>query len=108
MLPSPGNIRILKGFIDKNPLEMDSALVQMPSILANKCKESISNVEMSVTTLSEMLPSLYSLYEKLARRGASDRNEALITQLRTGITELTQLIVTFDEFLSVKRRAQAS
>lgn len=108
MLPSPGNIRILKAFIDKNPLEMDSALVHMPSILASKCKESISNVEMSVTALSEMLPSLYLLYEKLARREASDRNEALITQLRTGITELSQLIVTFDEFLSVNRRAQAS
>jgi hypothetical protein len=106
MSPSSGNIRILKEFIDKNPLEIDSALVQMPYVLAAKCKESVANVEMSVAVLSEMLPSLYSLYGKLAHREGSDRNEALITQLRTGITEITQLIVTFEEFLSVSRGAK--
>ena len=108
MTPSPANIRILKEFIDKNPMTMDSALVQMPSVLAAKCKENVSNVEMSVTALSEMLPSLFSLYAKLSKREASDENEKLITQLRTGITELTQLIVTFDEFLSGNRSARAA
>jgi hypothetical protein len=103
MIPSHDNIRILKEFIDKNPIGMDSALVQMPCVLAAKCKESIANVEMSVAALSELLPSLFSLYERLARREASGRNEALISKLRTGITELTQLILTFDEFLNVNR-----
>jgi len=106
MTPSRENICILKEFIDTNPQEMDSALVHMPSVLAAKCKESVLNVEMSVTSLSEMLPSLFSLYEKIARREVSDKNEVLITQLRTGITELTQLIVTFEEFLSATRREQ--
>lgn len=104
MTPSPENIHILKEFIDKNPQEMDSALVHMPCVLAAKCKENVANVEMSVTALAEMLPSLFSLYEKIARRAVLDKNEGLITQLRTGITELRQLIVTFEEFLSVKRR----
>jgi len=63
MTPSPENIRILKDFIDRSPLKMDSALVQMPYVLAAKCKENVSNVEMSVTALSEMLPSLFALYE---------------------------------------------
>lgn len=104
MIPSPENIRILKEFIDKNPQGIDSALVHMPCVLADKCKESVTNVEMSVTALSELLPSLYSLYERVARRELSDRNDGFITQLRSGITELTQLIVTFNEFLGVKRR----
>ena len=106
MIPSPENIRILKEFVDRGPREIDSALVQMPSVLAAKCKESVTNVEMSVTALSEMLPTLFSLYEKLAKRESSEKNKVLVTQLRTGITELAQLIVTFDEFLSVNRGSQ--
>jgi hypothetical protein len=100
MIPTLENIRILREFIAKYPRDMDSALVQMPSVLAAKCKESVLNVEMSVTALSEMLPTLFSLYEQFSKRDGSDKNKTLITQLRIGITELTQLIVTFDEFLS--------
>ena len=84
----------------KRPLiDMDEQLVQLPAILAKKCKSSVDYVVASVGALSGLRSVLLAQYTKYSKRQVTEDNEYCIAELRNGITEVTQIIVAFKDFI---------
>lgn len=74
-------------------------MVQMPAILAKKCKTSIDYVIACVGSFGELRDTLVQLHQRYFKRPVSSDVEAYITEIRQGIEELTQMMVTFSEFI---------
>lgn len=81
------------------PVNMDDELVQVPSILAKKCRSSVDYVVASVSALSELRTTLLALHAKYAQRQNTELNEYYVTELRNGINDVTQIIVAFKDFI---------
>ena len=81
------------------PVGMDVELVQVPSILAKKCRSSVEYISASIASLSELHRELLVLHAKYSKRQATEENEYLITELRNGINDVTQIIVAFKDFI---------
>lgn len=65
-------------------------------ILAKKCRQSVDYVIASVASLAGLRGSAIQLH---TRTQASSDNEFRVTELRSGIDEITSIIVAFDEFI---------
>jgi len=78
---------------------IDNALVQMPGIFASKCKKSIEYVLACVPSLTPLREALIALHKKYSARAVSEDTELYITELRQGISEITLMLVTFNEFI---------
>jgi len=104
-IPSRQNIESLTKFFTFPLLDMEVELVQIPSILARKCRSSVDNVIASVSALSELLKTLIELHEKYSNRQINELNEYCVTELRNGIDDVTQIIVSFKDFIGISQRA---
>jgi hypothetical protein len=69
------------------------------SILAKKCRQSVDYVIASVASLAGLRDSAIQLHTRIMERQASSDNEFRVTELRSGIDEITSIIVAFDEFI---------
>jgi hypothetical protein len=98
-VPSASFVTKLKSFYERQLPELELSLVQVPSILATKCRQSVDYVIASVAALPELRDAAIRLHKKIALRQASAENEFRVTELRNGIEEITNIIVAFDEFI---------
>ena len=85
---------------------MEDELVQVPSLLAKKCRSSVDNVVASVGALSELRDILLEFHAKYSKREITEMNEYYVTELRSGIDDVTQIIVAFKDFICVSRPSE--
>jgi deoxyadenosine/deoxycytidine kinase len=78
---------------------MDTALVRVPAIVAKQCRESIDYVVACIDALIIFRASLVDFHKRIARRNLTEDTEFNVTELRSGISDITDIIVTFDEFI---------
>jgi len=98
-LPSKKTVESVTKLCQNPPPDMEVDIVQVPSILAKKCRSNVDYVVASVGSLSELLKELLTLHAKYSKRQASGENEYLVTELRNGITDVTQIIIAFKDFI---------
>jgi hypothetical protein len=97
--PTPESLSFLTKMFPMQIVGLERALVQIPSAVAQKCKQNVEFVVECIEALSDMRNAALELYLRLAKRAVSDETEFFVTKLRAGIDELTQIIVAFDEFI---------
>jgi hypothetical protein len=83
----------------KCPGKMTEELVQTPSILARNCRQSVDYVVACVDGMSRLQQSATELHSNLQKRRMTDDLQLMISSLRDGIAEISQIIVTFEEFV---------
>ena len=98
-VPSAKTVEAITSLLQKPPVGMDEVIVQMPGILAERCKTSIDYVIACVGSLKALRDALVQLHQKYLKRPVSADIEAYITEIRQGIEDLTQIMVTFSEFI---------
>jgi hypothetical protein len=98
-VPSATLVSRIKNLFDRQLPEFELELVQVPSILAKKCRQSVDYVIASVASLAELRDAAIRLHKRIAERQASTENEFRVTELRSGIEDVTSIIVAFDEFI---------
>ncbi len=98
-MPSKGTVENVTKICLNPPSGMDLELVQLPAILAKKCRKSVDYVVACVGALSELRGALLHLHVRFSKRKATEENEYCITQLRNGINDVTQIIVAFKDFI---------
>ena len=81
------------------PVGMDVELVQMPAILAKKCRSSIDYVVACASALADLRRALLTFHANISKRPATEDNEYCISELRHGIDDVTQIIVAFHDFI---------
>jgi hypothetical protein len=89
----------LTNFYERRLPEFELELVQIPSILARKCRQSVDYVIASVGSLPAFREAAIRLHKKISERQPSAENEFRVTELRNGIEEITSIILAFDEFI---------
>lgn len=96
------NARLVEFLVDlfKNrSFQFDEQLVHTPSALARNCRQSVSFVVACVDTLVDLRNAAEGMHAILRRRHMSDDNQLMVSTLRKGIEDVSQIIVTFDEFI---------
>lgn len=87
-------------------------LVHTPEALARHCRQSVDYVIACVEAMGPLRDAASSLHQKLLQRPVTAETELNITTLRDGIHSISQIIVTFDEFINTRSlplaRPQAS
>lgn len=97
--PSEKTIKKITKIFETSRPEFEQELVQIPSILAKNCRSSVDYVVASVSALSKLRVVLLELHCKYSKRMISENNEICVTELRSGIDDLTQIIVAFKDFI---------
>lgn len=97
--PSQKTVDNISDLFKRPLIDMDEQLVQLPAILAKKCKSSVDYVVASVGALSGLRSVLLVQYAKYSKRQVTEDNEYCIAELRNGIAEVTQIIVAFKDFI---------
>jgi hypothetical protein len=98
-MPSRENVESVTKLFTNPRSGMEDELVQIPSILAKKCRSSVDYVVASVSALSELRTTLLALHAKYSKRQNTEQNEYYVTELRSGIDDVTQIIVAFKDFI---------
>ncbi len=98
--PTRKNIEIIIKLFTNPRSDMEIELVKIPSILAKKCKSNIDYVITNVNALSELRNKLLDLHAKYSIKKVTEHNEYCVTELRSGIEDVTQIIVAFKDFIS--------
>ncbi|MHB8149809.1 MAG: NACHT domain-containing protein [Desulfobulbia bacterium] len=104
--PSRKNVIRFAKLFKKPRIDMEDELVQVPSLLAKKCRSSVDNVVASVGALSELRDILLEFHAKYSKREITEMNEYYVTELRSGIDDVTQIIVAFKDFICVSRPSE--
>jgi predicted phosphodiesterase len=91
--------RISELFV-RPPANLDVELVQVPALLARKCRSSVDYVVASVSALSELRGTLVETHARYAKRQDTELNEYYVTELRRGITDISEIVVAFKDFIS--------
>ncbi len=97
--PSNAAIETLISFYEAPPLGMESELSRIPSVFAAKCRRSMEYVLACVRQLPALKATAIAFHTKLSRRAPTDETEFMITELRKGISDLSEIIMTFEEFI---------
>lgn len=98
-LPSHKTVEIITEYFTRPLSGIEVELVQLPTIFTKKCRTNIDYVTACVGALPELRVALISYHEKLLKRAASYDNEFCVTELRSGIDDVTQIIVAFHDFI---------
>ncbi len=106
-VPSKKIVQTLAEICRNPPIGLDEAIVQMPTILASKCKNNIDYVIACVSSLPELKEALLALYIKYARRDANEEVEFCVSELRQGIEELSQMMTSFSDFIDSRSKARS-
>ncbi len=97
--PSTRSVDKLTIMLERALPEFENEVVQIPSILAKKCRQSVDYVIACVPALTKMRASAVQLHKKIASRTVTNENEFKVTELRSGIADISNIIVTFSEFI---------
>ena len=103
----PENVRYFIELYNHPPVGVERALVQIPTTLAQKCRQSVESVVSCVEALGELRIVVVALHQKIGKRGSSEETEYAVSQLRSSIDELTQIIVAFEEFIQKQTETEA-
>jgi hypothetical protein len=85
------------------PAAIVGDLVHTPGIFAKHCRQSVDYVIACVVSMARLKDGAVNLHQKLSKRPIISENELMISALRDGIHEVSQIIVTFEEFINPVR-----
>jgi len=89
-------LELCKWYINP-PVDMDMQLVQVVSIFARNIRRNIDYVFASVGALPEMRTAALSYHALLMKRTVTEQVELYVSELRSGISDLTEIMSAFDE-----------
>jgi hypothetical protein len=98
-IPSANVVTKITRWIERPLPEFEAELVQIPSIVARKCRQNVDYVIACVGALANLREAAVKLHKKLAAREATGDNQFRVTTLRSGIEDVTSIIVAFEEFI---------
>jgi hypothetical protein len=98
-LPSERYVTYLAKQIDKPQVRFESALVKLPGAAAANCRQDIDYVIACISSLQMLRTEAIKLHRKLAKREVSTQNSYYVTELRSGIDDLGELIAAFNEYI---------
>ncbi len=99
VVPTQKLVEFLTKLFVERPNQLTEQLVQTPSILARNCRQSVDYVVACVDSMAKMRDAATHLHRKLRERAITDDTQLMVSSLRDGIEELSQIIVTFEEFM---------
>jgi hypothetical protein len=102
-LPSQQVVKYLTELFQSPPVKMITELAQSLGLFANNCRQSVEYVMACVDSMSGLREAAISLHQTLSKREVTADNEFIVTELRDGIHEVSQIIVTFEEFINPTR-----
>lgn len=80
--------------------EMISDLVHTPEVLARHCRQSVDYIIACVEAMGPLRDAASALHQKLLERPVTGEAELNISTLRDGIHSISEIIVTFEEFIN--------
>jgi hypothetical protein len=98
-IPSVHVVKRITEWLEKGAPEFELELVQLPGVLAKKCRQNVDYVIACVGSLADLRQSAIKLHKKVSARQSSSDNELKVTELRSGIEDVTSIIVAFNEFI---------
>lgn len=102
-IPSRQVVESLTELFRSPPETMISELAQTLGTFAENCRQSVEYVIACVDSMSALREAAASLHQRLSKREVTDDNAFMVTELRDGIHEVSQIIVTFEEFINPVR-----
>jgi hypothetical protein len=102
-MPSKQVVEFLTELFRYPPPLIAKELVQSLGVFAKNCRQSVEYVMACVDSMAGLLKAAKAFHQNLSRRDITDDNEFLVTELRDGIQEVSQIIVTFEEFINPAR-----
>lgn len=97
--PNPDRLQFLIRLFSQQAMGIERALVQIPGLVATKCKQNVDYVIDCAEELDSLMKVSLELYARISKRRSSDDTEYLVSQLRDGIDELQNLITAFHDFI---------
>jgi hypothetical protein len=101
--PSQTVAEFLTTLFKSPPVGLVAELPQSLAIFAKNCRQSVEHIMACVESLANLRAASMFLHERLSKREATADNEFTVTELRNGIYEVSQIIVTFEEFINPTR-----
>lgn len=99
-IPSQKVVEAITSLVRSPPSRLEGVVVQMPGILSRKCKTSIDFVIACVGSLGALRDALVELHKRFFKRPVTSEVEAYVTEIREGIEQITEMTVTFSEFIN--------
>lgn len=100
-IPSDGVVMQIAAWFQSPPVGLELELVQVPSILAARCRESVDYVAAAIKALISLKAELIAFHAKIRRRAISENTEFFASELRKGIGDVGEIVVTFQELMDV-------
>jgi len=101
--PSQHVVMFLTKQFNSPPNKLFSELAQSLSSFAKNCRQSVEYVLACVEPMADLRASAISFHKKVSKREVTAENEFMTTELRDGIHEVSEIIVTFEEFINPGR-----
>jgi hypothetical protein len=101
--PSEHVVEFLTSLFKSPPVGLITELPQSLALFAKNCRQSVEFVMACVESMASLRVAAMSLHERLSKRDVTAENEFNVTELRNGIYEVSQIIVTFEEFINPTR-----
>lgn len=98
-IPTSHVVEFLTKLFKSPPASMNAELAQTLCSFTKNCRQSVDYVITCVDSMSDLRDAATSLHRILSAKEATADKEYVVTELRNGINEVTQLIVTFEEFI---------
>ena len=98
-MPSRQVVEFLTKMFKSPPMLMTVELAQSLGTFAKNCRQSVDHIIACVDSMTDLRDAATSLHRKLSQKDFTAEKEYIITELRDGIFAITQLIVTFEEFI---------
>lgn len=99
-MPTSQVVDFLTQLFQAPPANMILELVQTPGILAKNCRQNVVYIIACVEAMSRLRESAILLHKKLLNTNKLIDKEYIITELRDGIQQVYQIILTFEEFIN--------
>ncbi len=96
-MPSINVVEELVKIYKKRNLAMESELVQVLGIFAKNCRKKIDFVFACIDKLPELRNQALDFHRTLRSREVNEKLESLVSNLREGIDDVTQIIMAFEE-----------
>jgi len=98
-VPTSQLVQSLTDMFTSPPVNLHTELILSLSSLAENCRQSVEHVMACVDSMSGLRMVAIEMHKSLSKRDVTSDNEFLVTELREGIHEISELIITFEEFI---------
>jgi len=100
IVPSQHAVEFITNLFKSPPQKLLTELSQSLGAFAKNCRQSVEYVMACVEPMSALLSAAISFHERISRRDISPDTEFMTTELRSGVQEISEIIVTFEEFIN--------